>query len=61
MSTPSRIAFVTLAFAFAGAASAADGQRAFAIEDLYRVQTPSAPAVSPDGNSVVYTLTSSDP
>ncbi len=62
MSTPSRIAFVTLAWgvALASTVSAADGQRAFAIEDLYRVQTPSAPAVSPDGKSVVYTLTSSD-
>jgi len=41
-------------------ASAADAKRAFTIEDLYRVQTPAAPAISPDGESVVYTLTSSD-
>jgi dipeptidyl aminopeptidase/acylaminoacyl peptidase len=39
---------------------AADGKRAFTLDDLYRVRGVSAPAISPDGASVVYTLTTSD-
>ncbi|HEX8921340.1 MAG TPA: hypothetical protein VF766_07665, partial [Pyrinomonadaceae bacterium] len=35
-------------------------KRAFTIEDIYRVQTPSDVHVSPDGKSVVYVLTTSD-
>jgi dipeptidyl aminopeptidase/acylaminoacyl peptidase len=62
MSMRSRTVAATLACLALAASlvSAADGKRALTIEDLYRVKTPSAPAISPDGKSVVYTLTTSD-
>jgi len=44
----------------AAALPAADGKRAFTLDDLYRVKGVSAPAISPDGASVVYALTTSD-
>ncbi|MCG6926820.1 MAG: S9 family peptidase [Acidobacteria bacterium] len=44
----------------AAALPAADGGRAFTLEDLYRVKGVSSPAISPDGASIVYALTTSD-
>ncbi len=38
----------------------ADGKRAFRIEDLYRLKTVSGAAVSPDGASVVYSVSTTD-
>jgi dipeptidyl aminopeptidase/acylaminoacyl peptidase len=35
-------------------------KRAFTLEDIYRVQSPSDVHVSPDGRSVIYVLTTSD-
>lgn len=37
-------------------APAADARRAFEIADLYRVATPSAPSLSPDGTRVAYSV-----
>lgn len=42
------------------AASAADSRRAFTLEDLYRVKTVGEPAISPDGRTVVYSVTTND-
>jgi len=39
---------------------AADGRRAFSIEDLYRVRDPGSIDVSPDGRWIAYTLRSTD-
>jgi dipeptidyl aminopeptidase/acylaminoacyl peptidase len=49
----------TLVFSLAHPA-AAETRRAFAIEDLYRLKGVGEPAISPDGKTIVYTLTTSD-
>src|SRR5713101_8266909 len=36
------------------------GKRPFALEDLYRLKTVADPAVSPDGNIILYTVATSD-
>ena len=51
---------LALALLFGTSAPAADGRRAFTLDDLYRVNYVAATAISPDGDSVVYSLTTSD-
>jgi dipeptidyl aminopeptidase/acylaminoacyl peptidase len=41
-------------------ASAADARRAFEIADLYRVANPSAPALSPDGSRIAFSVRRTD-
>ena len=53
--------FVTvLALAVGASPSPAAEKRAFALPDLYRLQGVEEPAVSPDGRSIVYKVTTSD-
>lgn len=59
---PKRSAPLALAslFLLAFPASAADSGRAFTLEDLYRVKSVGEPAISPDGTTIAYTVTTSD-
>jgi dipeptidyl aminopeptidase/acylaminoacyl peptidase len=45
---------------FASPASAAGSRRAFTLEDLYRVKNVGEPAISPDGRTVAYSVTTND-
>jgi len=45
---------------FASAAPADDSRRAFTLEDLYRVKGVAEPAISPDGKTVVYAVSTND-
>ena len=45
---------------FASAAPADDSRRAFTLEDLYRVKGVGEPAISPDGKTVVYAVSTND-
>ena len=47
-------------FLLASAARADDSRRAFALDDLYRVKGVGEPAISPDGRTVVYTVSTND-
>ncbi|MDL2716791.1 MAG: S9 family peptidase [Acidobacteriota bacterium] len=49
-----------LSFLLASPAFAADSRRAFTLDDLYRVKGVGAPAISPDGKTVVYAVTTND-
>jgi len=51
---------LALAATLAHPAAAADGRRAFAIEDLYRLSPVLEPVVSPDGGTIAYTVTTRD-
>ena len=44
----------------APAAAADPGKRALTLEDLYRVQNPGQPDLSPDGGHLVYSVRSTD-
>src|SRR5512132_4096488 len=44
----------------ASAAPAPETRRAFTLEDLYRVKSVGAPAISPDGKTVVYSVATND-
>ena len=57
---PKRSAALALLLFIASAAPAADSRRAFTLDDLYRVKGVGAPAISPDGKTVVYTVTTND-
>ncbi len=57
---PSSLGISTVAaLALVGGAGAAD-KRAFTIPDLYRLQAVEEPALSPDGRTIVYKVTTSD-
>ena len=58
MTTRFRAALLLLLFA--SAAPAADSRRAFTLDDLYRVKSVAEPAISPDGKTVVYSVTTND-
>jgi dipeptidyl aminopeptidase/acylaminoacyl peptidase len=49
-----------IALLLAAPAPAAETGRAFTLDDLYRVKSVGAPAISPDGKTVVYTVTTND-
>ena len=49
-----------LALAFGASPALAAEKRAFALPDLYRLQSVEEPAVSPDGRSIAYKVTTSD-
>jgi dipeptidyl aminopeptidase/acylaminoacyl peptidase len=57
---PKRSAPLALLLLLALPAAAAESGRAFTLEDLYRVKSVGEPAVSPDGRTVVYTVTTND-
>jgi dipeptidyl aminopeptidase/acylaminoacyl peptidase len=57
---PKRTAPLALLLLLATAAHAADSGRAFTLEDLYRVKSVGEPAISPDGKTVVYTVSTND-
>jgi dipeptidyl aminopeptidase/acylaminoacyl peptidase len=57
---PKRSAPLALFLLLALPAAAAESGRAFTLEDLYRVKSVGEPAVSPDGRTVVYTVTTND-
>lgn len=59
-STPASSGAGTFTQAPAPVASPAGARRAFEIADLYRVATPSAPALSPDGSRVVFGVRRTD-
>jgi dipeptidyl aminopeptidase/acylaminoacyl peptidase len=56
-SAPFALSLLLLA---APSAHAADSGRAFTLEDLYRVKSVGGPAISPDGRTIVYTVTTND-
>ncbi len=56
----SKLALIALLAAFVPTAPAAEGGRAFTIEDFYRAAVPGAPAMTPDGGALVYPLTTFD-
>src|SRR4051794_4191618 len=51
---------LSLALLFVAAASFAQSKRAFTIEDLYRVKSVGDLALSPDGRTLAFTVTTSD-
>src|SRR6266576_1847703 len=51
---------LSLGLLFVAAAALAQSERAFTIEDLYRVKNPSDLALSPDGKTLAFTVTTSD-
>jgi dipeptidyl aminopeptidase/acylaminoacyl peptidase len=51
---------LVLAFALAAPVHASDSGRAFTLDDLYRVKGVGAPAISPDGKTVAYAVTTND-
>jgi dipeptidyl aminopeptidase/acylaminoacyl peptidase len=57
---PNRSAFLALLLSLATSASAADSGRAFTLDDLYRVKSVGAPAISPDGKTVAYSVATND-
>lgn len=56
-SAPLALALLLLAASFA---PAADTGRAFTLEDLYRTKGVGEPAISPDGRTIVYSVTTND-
>jgi dipeptidyl aminopeptidase/acylaminoacyl peptidase len=53
-------ALLASALLLSSLAPAADSGRAFTLEDLYRVKSVGEPAVSPDGKTIVYAVTTND-
>jgi dipeptidyl aminopeptidase/acylaminoacyl peptidase len=53
-------AFFALAFFTQASFGADDSRRAFTLDDLYRVKGVGEPAISPDGKTVVYSVTTND-
>lgn len=50
----------SLLLSLAPASAGEEGKRALTLEDLYRVQSPGGPDLSPDGSFLVYSLRSTD-
>ncbi|MEO8585899.1 MAG: S9 family peptidase [Acidobacteriota bacterium] len=57
---PKRSATLALLLLLSSPAFAADSRRAFTLDDLYRVKGVGSPAISPDGKTVVYSVTTND-
>lgn len=52
--------YLLCAFISLSAATVVGQKKAFAIEDLYKVRSVGAPALSPDGMHIAFTVTNSD-
>src|SRR5450759_4603199 len=57
---PKRSAALALLLFLTASAPAASSRRAFTLDDLYRVKSVGAPAISPDGKTVVYSVATND-